>query len=80
MSRLKQLRLEKGYTQLQIQMRTGIEQSCYSKLETGKKLCTTEQCRRLALVLGTSTDYLLGLTDERTPHTRRAEFIKNSCL
>ena len=36
MTRLKQLRLEKGYTQIKIQMMTGIDQSDYSKLENGK--------------------------------------------
>ena len=33
--RLKQLRIESGYTQLQMQMKTGIDQSDYSKIERG---------------------------------------------
>ena len=65
MNRLKQLRLEKGYTQITMQMRTGIDQSDYSKLENGKRYYTFEQCRRLALALETSMDYLAGLTDEK---------------
>lgn len=60
MNRLKQLRLEKGYTQIKMQMLTGIDQSDYSKLENGKRYYTFEQCRRLALALETSMDYWPG--------------------
>ena len=70
MSRLKQLRTAKGYTQLQIQMRTGIDQSTYSKLERGKKELTVPHCKGLALVLDTSVDYLLHMTDEKQPYAR----------
>ena len=35
--RLKQLRIESGYTQLQMQMKTGIDQSDYSKIERGTR-------------------------------------------
>lgn len=65
MGRLRDLRIEKGYTQLQMQQMTGIDQSDYSKLENGKRYYTVEQCKRIAMALGTSTDYLLGLTDEK---------------
>ena len=60
MNRLKQLRVEKGYTQVKMQMLTGIDQSDYSKLENEKRYYTFEQCRRLALALETSMDYLAG--------------------
>ena len=70
MSRLKELRKEKGYTQLQMSMLTGIDQSDYSKIETGKRYFTLEQCKRIALALDTSMDYLAGLTNERTPYPR----------
>ena len=71
MHRLKALRLEKGYTQIKMQMLTGIDQSDYSKLETGKRFYTVEQCKRIAVVLGTSTDYLLELTDHKKPYPRK---------
>lgn len=73
MGRLRKLRLEKGYTQIKMQMLTGIDQSDYSKLETGKRYYTYEQLKKLALVLDTSMDYLAGLTDEKTPYPRRKE-------
>ncbi len=73
MSRLRDLRKERGYTQVKMQMLTGIDQSDYSKIESGKRYYTFEQCRRIALALETSMDYLAGLTDEKTPYPRREQ-------
>lgn len=73
MSRLKDLRKKRGYTQIKMQMLTGIDQSDYSKLESGKRYYTFEQCRKIALALDTSMDYLAGLTDEEEPYPRTAE-------
>ncbi len=71
MSKLKELRIKKGYTQIKMQMLTGIDQSDYSKLENGKRYFTFEQCRKLALALDTSMDYLADLTDEKEPYPRK---------
>lgn len=71
MNRLKALRKEKGYTQVKMQMLTGIDQSDYSKIENGKRYFTLEQLKRIAVALDTSMDYLAGLTDERKPYPRR---------
>lgn len=70
MSRLKQLRKSRGLTQVQMQMMTGIDQSDYSKIECGKRYYSFEQCRRIAIALNTSMDYLAGLTDEVRPYPR----------
>ena len=70
MSRLRDLRKERGFTQVKMQMLTGIDQSDYSKLETGKRNFTFEQCRRIALALNTSMDYLTGLTDEKKAYPK----------
>lgn len=70
MSRLKDLRKERGYTQIKMQMLTGIDQSDYSKIELEKRFYTYEQLRRIALALDTSMDYLAGLTDEKQPYPR----------
>lgn len=71
MSRLQNLRKEKGLTQIQMQMLTGIDQSDYSKIENGRRYYTFEQCKRIALALETSMDYLAGLTDEKAPYPRK---------
>ena len=70
MTRIKELRKEKGFTQVKIQMLTGIDQSDYSKIENGKRYLTFEQCRKLAIALDTSMDYLSGLTNEKKPYPR----------
>ena len=71
MSRLKKLRKERGFSQIKMQMLTGIDQSDYSKIETGKRSMSFEQCRRVALALETSMDYLAGLTDDPRPYPRK---------
>lgn len=67
MNRLKMLRQEKGFTQIKMQHLTVIEQGDYSKLENSHSQLTFEQCKRIAIVLDTSMDYLAGLTDCARP-------------
>lgn len=64
------MRKERGYTQIKMQMLTGIDQSDYSKIESGKRYYTFEQCKRIAQALDTSMDYLAGLTDEKKPYSK----------
>ena len=73
MSRLKDLRKKRGFSQVKMQMLTGIDQSDYSKIETGKRGMSFEQCKRIALALDTSMDYLAGLTDDPTTYPRSKE-------
>ena len=70
MSRLKDLRKERGFSQVKMQMLTGIDQSDYSKIESGRRNLSFGQCRRVALALDTSMDYLAGLTDQPEPYPR----------
>ena len=70
MNRLKELRKERGYTQLKMQMLTGIDQSDYSKIENGKRYLSFEQCIKVADALGTSMDYLAGRTDQKEPYPK----------
>ncbi len=74
MDRLRPLRKQRGITQVKMQMLTGIDQSDYSKIESGKRYYTFEQCRRIALALGTSMDYLAGITDDPRPYPRGKGF------
>lgn len=75
MNRLRELRKARGYTQIKMQMLTGIDQSDYSKLESGKRYYTFEQLKRIALALETSMDYLAGLTDDPTPYPRKENSV-----
>ncbi len=56
-----------------MQLLTGIDQSDYSKIERGERYYTFEQCRRIAMVLDTSMDYLAGLTDESRSYPRKKD-------
>lgn len=73
MTRLRELRKAKGYSQVKMQVLTGIDQSDYSKIENGKRNLSFEQCKRVALALETSMDYLAGLTDDPKPYPRTTE-------
>lgn len=73
MDRLKNLRKDRGFTQIKMQLLTGIDQSDYSKIESGKRHYTYEQCKRIAIALNTSMDYLAGLTDNPAPYPRKPD-------
>lgn len=68
MKNLKLVRVTKDYTQLKVQMETGISQSVLSKYECGELLPTSENLMILAKFYGTSVDFLLDLTDEKKPY------------
>lgn len=70
----------RGYTQIKMQMLTGIDQSDYSKLESDKRSFTFEQCRRIALALDTSMDYLAGLTDDPRLYPKPAALFRSGWL
>lgn len=60
---LRHLRTKKGYTQLALQMQTGIEQALLSKYETGERIPPTETLLRLAEFYDVSIDYILCRTE-----------------
>lgn len=68
MKNIKLIRVTKDYTQLKVQMDTGISQSTLSKYETGELLPTTDNLMILAQYYKTSLDYLMDLTDEQKPY------------
>ena len=63
---LKLLRKNKGYTQITVQMKTGIEQALLSKFENGERIPPTETLIRLADFYNVSIDYIAGIKDEET--------------
>lgn len=60
---LRLLRKNKGYTQIAVQMKTGIEQALLSKFENGERVPPTETLIRLADFYDVSIDYILCRTD-----------------
>lgn len=63
-NRLKELRKSRGYTQVSLQMQTGIEQSLLSKFENGERVPPTETLVHLAEFYNVSIDYILCRTNK----------------
>ena len=63
--RIRDLREDRDLTQKQIAQMLGMSQTGYSKYETGENDIPTQILIKLADFYGTSTDYLLGRSDER---------------
>lgn len=66
---LKALRKSRGYTQIYVQMKTGIEQALISKYETGERIPPTESLIQLADFYDVSIDYILCRTNN--PNTNK---------
>ena len=62
-NRLKLLRKSRGYTQVTLQMHTGIEQALLSKYENGERVPPTETLLCLAEFYNVSIDYILCRTN-----------------
>lgn len=68
---LKELRRDKGITQMQMARRFGLSRTGYASLENGKRRMTMEMLCVLADELETSTDYILERTSVQTPLPKR---------
>lgn len=71
MKNIKLIRVLNDYTQLKVQMDTGISQSTLSKYESGDAVPTTDNLIVLAKYYHTSLDFLMDLTDERRPYPQK---------
>ena len=71
MKNIKYIRITNELTQLNVQMKTGINQSLLSKYERDEYMPTTENLMILAKLYNTSLDYLMDLTDVPEPYPRK---------
>ena len=69
-SRICDKREDSDLTQQQVADYLSCDQSLYSKYERGLRELPLVAAIRLALLYETSIDYLVGLTNEPTPHPR----------
>ncbi len=74
MNRLRDLREDKDLSQTQIASIFGLTQTNYSKYELEKINIPIDILKKFAAFYNTSTDYILGLTNEKKPYKRA--FIK----
>lgn len=70
-ARIRDLRIDRGLTQSQMAQVLNVKQNTYSQYEIGVLNYPLDVVVRLAQFYGTSTDYLLGLTDTPDPYPRR---------
>ena len=68
--RLRDIREDRDKTQAQMAELLGCSQQTYSRYECGKAQMSYQTMDYLAEYFGTSVDYLLGRTDEKTPYSR----------
>lgn len=71
--RLKDLREDHDYTQSELASMLGISQRGYSHYEKGDNDIPTEILIRLSEIYQTSTDYILGLSNQRMKDSQRNE-------
>lgn len=70
MLRIKELREDNDKKQIEVAKILGIQQNSYSQIESGKNTLQIDHLIKLASFYGTSTDYILGLTDEIKPYPK----------
>lgn len=65
--RLKLLRIRRGWEVADIAEKVGIHRSTFAGYETQEKFPPIDKLSKISKCLNTSTDYLIGLTDDPTP-------------
>lgn len=66
--RIKELRLEKGWTAKEVAEKLGCHVSTYRNYENGKRQIPTEKMMHLSYLYDVSFHYMVDLTDHRTPN------------
>ncbi len=72
-SRIRALREDRDLSQTEFAVILGMSQTGYSKYETGENDIPTAILIAMAKYYKTSTDYILGLTDIKTPYPGKTE-------
>ncbi|MBR3754051.1 MAG: helix-turn-helix transcriptional regulator [Clostridia bacterium] len=67
MNRLKEMRVENGYTQKQLSELLNTKQTIYSRYERGSTPLNIDLLKKLCVIYNISADYILELTDEKRP-------------
>jgi len=70
-NRIRDIRIDRDYSQTLVAKQLNIAQNTLSQYETGERNIPNEVLVQLAIFYDTSVDYLLGLTDDSTPPSRK---------
>ncbi len=68
--RLKELRMENKLLQRQVAEHLHCTQQTYCRYERGDLIPSLQVLALLAMFYDTSVDYIIGITDQRSPHKR----------
>ena len=71
--RIRALREDKDLTQAQVGQAINVPQRTYAYYETGQRMVPPHVLAALAVFHNVSTDYLIDLTDERSPPLRKKQ-------
>lgn len=71
MKNIKLIRVMNDFTQVKVQMDTGISQSTLSKYENSETVPTIDNLMILAEYYHTSLDFLMDLTDEQKAYPKK---------
>lgn len=69
--RIKDLREDNDKKQIEIAKVLDISQQYYSEYENGNRPIPVEKLKKLALLYNTSIDYIVELTNEKKPYSRK---------
>lgn len=69
--RLKDLREDRDIKQIEIAKYLHVKQNTYSQYENGQRQIPIEALIKLAEYFQTSTDYILGLTNDPKPYVKK---------
>ena len=70
-NRIRDMRNDCNLSQLHVAGKLKIAQNTLSQYETGERNIPNEVLIQMAHIYDTSIDYLLGLTDEKSPYPRK---------
>ncbi len=72
--RLKDIREDNDMKQIELAEKLYIKQNTLSQYENGLREAPYNILIQAALIFNTSTDYILGLTDDKKPYTRSEKY------
>ncbi len=61
--KLKEIRMEKGYSQKETSLKLGMSKNAYSNYEMGIREPSLDTLKKICQLFDTSSDYLIGLKD-----------------
>jgi len=73
--RLKKLRKQAGFTQVEVASKLGISQQAYASWERGAKKPTQDNLVKIAQILNVSVDYLVGNSEEKSDDLDNIELL-----